>query len=171
MSMTITYDLSVDDFVAFTEHYYQNSPLFKRFNIAIRVIAPLCLVILGLINYLRGMSVFPALISAVIIVAIFPLICTMPMGWFTRKICREGAQKGLIGRHELEITATGITERTCVGTQTTTWEGIERIETTPTHGYIYIGSALAHVIPVNSVTDGNFQEFMAEVRKRKGDKP
>ncbi len=66
----------------------------------------------------------------------------------------------------MEVDDTGITDRSEVGHRCTYWRGIERVEETKDHAFVYLGPFTAHVIPRHSVQEGDFDAFVQEVRSR-----
>lgn len=104
----------------------------------------------------------------IIFVCIFPRSVRKSFKKQAKQMGSEGANKGIIGPHELEISDECLTERTAYNEQHSLWEGIERIEFSEGYAFIYTGPLMAHVIPKASVTEGDFDAFVGEVRRRIG---
>lgn len=83
----------------------------------------------------------------------------------TRRMYGEGANKGVLGQHEIEIDASGLWERSEVSETRHAWRGIERIEESDDYAFIYVTSMSAHVIPKQSVTQGDPETFLLHARK------
>ncbi|MDD4735785.1 MAG: YcxB family protein [Kiritimatiellae bacterium] len=69
-------------------------------------------------------------------------------------------------RHELELTEAGLVERTDVGEHHVLFQGIERVDSTATHSYLFIGTMQAHVIPHAKITEGDLSAFLDELKRR-----
>jgi hypothetical protein len=59
----------------------------------------------------------------------------------------ERPDRGQLGRHRLVLSDDGVAESTAVGQSSTSWAGVDRVEQSPDHIFIYISPAAAHVIP------------------------
>lgn len=107
-----------------------------------------------------GAIVFVGLFSVV-----FSYIFPASMDRQIRRLYKEGANKGVIGRHELEIDDDGLVERTEVNETRQSWRGVERIAETDEHAFIYISSMAAHVIPKHSMTVGDPDAFIDRAKE------
>jgi hypothetical protein len=83
-----------------------------------------------------------------------------------KQIYGDGKNAGVIGEHDLEILQDGIREMTVVNEQLTKYPGIERVEVTQTHVYIYIGPIYAYIIPKAKVTEGDLDAFITELKDK-----
>ena len=167
--MKLAYTVALEDMVAFNDYHWQHSPFARRTRTKLAIYTPLSIVIvLGLMSLVIGSWIYLVMgvIVAAISAAITPSRFRKHMRRAAEKCYTEGQNKGLIGRHEIEITGDGISEKNPTGSNSTCWAGIERVEQNPTHGFIYVSSNAAHVIPIASVTEGDFQEFMQVMRAR-----
>ena len=64
-----------------------------------------------------------------------------------RTAARSDMSPSALGYHVLTVDEAGVTERTTLGSSHRTWAGIERVEETPTHLFIYIGRQSAFIVP------------------------
>jgi hypothetical protein len=154
----------MEDMVAFNQYYFENSSCLRRQRIiAIAIFSTIYLGI-GVVQTLVRDSVIPLLVWMVVAV-VFSL-------WYYRaskkvnpkriaRLYSEEKNKGTFCEHKLKILPEGIRETTDVGEQMITFAGIERIETTDTHAFIFIGTMQAHVIPRNRVLEGDLDEFIS----------
>lgn len=77
-----------------------------------------------------------------------------------RNFYSEGKNRGVIGEHELEISADGIIERTLYNETKSAWGAVEKIESNPEYTFIYMNSVTAHVIPTRRIIEGDLSEFL-----------
>ena len=101
-----------------------------------------------------------AIVSSGLFAMIFLWLLPRTTDRQVRNFLKEGANKGMIGEHELEIDEQGLFERTAFNESRQSWACVERIERTETHAFIYISSMAAHVIPRDSATVGDFEPFV-----------
>ncbi len=87
-----------------------------------------------------------------------------------KKLYGEGLNKRILCIHELELRDQYLKESSEFGTQETKFAAIEKVEAIPTHGFIYIASILAYVVPRAKVIEGNFDEFIKAVASKVEDK-
>ena len=167
--MKLTYSVNIEDLIIFNEYHSEHSPFFRRarrnFQLNSSLSVLFALIFLG---YLAKSWIYP-IVGAVFATA-FALIAPSRFRKQIRKAAercyKEGENKGTIGIHSLEILDTELLETNPAGNQTIKWSGIERVVSTPTHGYIYVSSNAAHVVPRASVTEGDYDAFMAAVLDR-----
>lgn len=168
--MNIIYTVGVDDVVAFNKHYASHAPHMKRMRKRTMIVATLFIFWLVALMSVFTQSWF-IFLAGILATAAFAYTFPREYDKFIQrsvaKSLQEGSNKSTLGQHELEITDAGITERNAVTVYSTTWAGIEKIETTPTHAFIYLGSSMAHIIPVSSITTGHLSAFLDELHKRK----
>jgi len=72
--------------------------------------------------------------------------------WLLRRFLRqmlkdERPGRGALGRHRVVLSDYGVTESTSVNETRTAWAGVDRVEQSQDHVFIYITPASAHVIP------------------------
>ena len=72
----------------------------------------------------------------------------------------------LFGQHVAELRDNRLFDATQFLERTVFWKGIERIESLPGHTFVYLSTMSAQVIPENSIIEGNYQEFVAELQRR-----
>lgn len=104
-----------------------------------------------------------------------PMLCGLTMlvtafvGWSIRRSVRRFAQenrKAFEGEHDLEITDFELVERSPQGEMRSSLQGIEKIVKSDGYLLIYVTSMAAHVVPLNRVVEGNFQQFQAALEDR-----
>ena len=169
--MKIRYPIELDDLVALHQFFIDTSSLVRKRRIATTSTFAVIFVVLGLLRWRTENSVFPLFYFG-----IFAIVFTT---WYwhasrkvkTKRVAKLYAQeknKGTLCEHELEIVPDGIIERTAVGEQKTAFAGIDRIESTRTHSFVFIGTLLAHVVPHAKVLEGDVDSFMKALRHKWG---
>ena len=169
LHMKLTYSVTIEDLVMFNLHHSEHSPFMRRARRNHQIYSPLSvLVALGLLGFIAKSWTYPV-VGAVFAAA----FAAMAPGRFRKQIrhaaerCyKEGENKGMLGVHSLEILDAELRETNPTGSQSIKWAGIERVVSTPTHGYVYVSSNAAHVIPRASVAEGDYDAFMEAVRDR-----
>lgn len=167
--MKIRYTLDLDDLVAFHQFYIDTSSLLWKRRLTFVVSFGLIFLALGLLRWQLENSVFP--------LVYFGLFGVVSTTWYwhdsrkvkpkcVAKLYAPERNKGTLCQHELEIITDGLVERTPVGEQKTQFQGIDRIESTPTHSFVFIGTLLAYVIPHAKVTEGDVDSFMTTLKQR-----
>jgi len=167
--MKLRYTVSLEDVLTFNQYFYRHSATIRRSKLILFLGIPLILMALGTYHGIRAHSWSPPITMMI--------ICPLFVGFMrwsfdrnikktTQRIFQERPAKGLIGEHVLTIDDTGVTESTAFGEQLTRWEGVERIETTDTHAFIFVGAIMAHVVPRATVAEGNFEEFISTAMKK-----
>jgi len=168
--MRIQYDNTLDDLIAFQEFHIAHSPMVQK-SLALNrwASAFLVLLMLSLLGWSEQDWLLPAigLVGAVITFFLTAQIQRRTMRSQLAKMYREGSNKGTLGPHELEIKDEGLVERSEFGEQKTTWQAVERIASTDKHTFLYVGSLMAHVIPHERVTEGDYQAFVHEAEQRR----
>lgn len=167
--MKLIYTLQMEDLVAFNQYHFQHSPTFRRNRriiIGASVIAVCGYVIYDYIQQQSLVSVISGVIAAAIAITILSLLTKSPYKKGIRRLLREGRNTSILGRHELEVTETGITEHTEQISTTIAWKGIERIVSTDSHVFVYLSSTSACIIPRDSIIEGDYEMCLEELRHR-----
>lgn len=168
-SVKITYENSLEDLVAFNRYHFAHSPTARRSRSFLLWLSPLCILLflvpLALAERSLGLMAI-ALISATLCALVAPWILRTSMERQVRKLYSEGANKGTIGKHELELTEDELIERTSYGEQRTRLQAFERVITTSGYTFIYVSALMAHVIPQNAVLDGDYNCFVERIKQR-----
>jgi hypothetical protein len=107
------------------------------------------------------------LLGAAIAFFVTPLTMRRSMRRHARHLFTDGAQKGVLGAHVLEIHNDGLLEKTDVNETKTFWSGIERVTATAAHTFVYTGSMAGYSIPHDRVTEGDLQEFLHDVEQHR----
>ena len=165
--MKLRYTVAMDDVLALNHYFYRHSSTIRRTRLMLVIGLPGFLMACEVYQGVRGGSWTPHVIMLVLCVLLIPFL-----NWYfargmrrtAQRIYREYPTKGLIGEHELAIDETGVTERTEMGEQMTRWAGVGRVETTPEYAFIFVGPAMAHVVPRATVSEGDFDSFITATK-------
>lgn len=167
--MRLRYEITIDDLMAFTLHVHETSPTIRRsrrtgvmaFTVAMFA---LCLLVY---EQFRNPSIFIFGVGAAGLFAVaHPLLYRRNLKRISSRLYAEGQNKGIIGEHVAELRDNGLSDTTAFSERTVFWKGIERIETIPGRTLVYLSAASAQVIPEDSVAEGSYPAFVAELRRR-----
>jgi hypothetical protein len=87
------------------------------------------------------------------------------MPWLVRRLYAEGHGKGMYGPHEIEITPTGVLEKTIGNESRWTWASIERVTNDERYIYIYTQPLAAHTIPKAAFIGSDARQFLGEAQR------
>ena len=158
----IRYVVSMDDAVALNQHFCRHSSTVRWFKAVVFVGVPTVLMAIAVYEGFREQSLGPPLGSLMLLVpyVILLIISFGPLlNLMLKWTYRERPDKVAFGEHALEIDEQGLTERSDVAEHSVRWEGVNAIDTTPRHAFIFVGARLAYIVPRASVLEGNFEQF------------
>ncbi len=166
--MKIVYDMSVDDYVAFSLFTIVRSPSCRRRVLLSGLIIP---VIMFAIVF--GLSISSGdWVSICVAAVIFGSISLWGFGGnrrrvekVNRRLLKEGANKSLLGRHELEIDKSGLAVRAPLSERKIMWGAVERIALTPDYCFVYIGAIEALIVPRRNILPEDFESLMREIEE------
>lgn len=167
--MRLRYILELDDLVAFHQFYIDTSPVVRKRRLTSVISFGVIFIALGLLRWQLENSIVP-----LVYFVVFAIVFTTWYWHASRKVKPKRVAKlyakernrGMFCQHELEILPDGLLERTPVGEQKTQFQGIDRIESTATHSFVFIGTFLAHVVPHAKVTEGDVDSFIATLKEK-----
>ena len=163
----IRYVVSMDDAVALNQHFCRHSSTMRWLKAACFVGAPTLLMAIAVCEGFREQSLGPPLGMLLVLVP-YVLIMILSVGplmkLMTKWLYRERPDKVVFGEHELKTDEQGFTERSDVAEHSIRWEGVNAIQTTPRHAFIFVGAWRAFIVPRASVLEGDFDEFISEAR-------
>lgn len=176
--MKIYYDTTLEDLVAFNRYHCDHSPSARRTMTLLKWSLPLLLVLaLGCVAFEDGS--IAGLVAAVIGLVLFgglwlflwPSYFRWSIDRHARRLYSEGANKGVIGPHELELIEDSLVERNPFGESSARLCVIEKIVTTEDFTFIYTSAMGAHVIPHETVDKGELRAFIDALEQRLAAKP
>lgn len=159
--MKLRYSNTIEDVVAFGRYHRKHSRTHRLIRLVLGWVVPGMLILLALTYLPVSLGSFLFFLIPVAFVLVLVHVVYEPLnGLMIRASLREGDNKGLLGPHELELCPPNLTERNLVG-ESTRWLGaVEKIGTTATHAFIFVGALEAHVVPRAAVTDGDYDAFV-----------
>lgn len=184
--MRIRYENTVEDLITFQLHFYECSPALRRSatgwrwgGVALIIGAPFFVVPLVVDALIRstGAKIVPGieLYGIILVVAIvaaslyflrYPRLMRQQSTKLVRKIYEEDPSHTTDEWHELELHENGLIARTSVKENNYAWGAIEKIESTPSYTFIWVGALMAHIIPHHRITEGDLSSFLAELGSR-----
>ncbi len=85
---------------------------------------------------------------------------------FAARDMLRGSERDELGEHELEITAQGLLERQQHSELLVKWSMVKKVAVVERRTMVFYGTLRGFVIPAETVTEGNVEAFVAEVRRR-----
>ena len=167
--MNIRYSVTLEDLIAFNRFHIQHSRQLVRQRRIAGLALPLATILVAVVLAILR-SDFRLLPFVVLFVVLYVLFLRRAYGKGLEKKLRrlyaEGKNKGVLGEHSLHLQDDGISRQSDVGSTTVAFRGIEKIESTPTHTFIYISALSAIVIPKERVIEGDYSEFLMHLRRK-----
>lgn len=167
--MRIRYENTLDDLLAFTQHFHQKSPTLRRH----RLWAVMCLAIMILAMSFAASEVtgdpiilWIGVAGTAVIVVIYPRLYRRNVKRLSSRLYAEGQNKALLGPHVTELRDNGLFVGTDFREGVVFWKGIDRIESVPGHTFVYLSAMSALVISEHSVFEGSYQGFIDELQRR-----
>ena len=166
---TLRYSITIEDLVAFNRFHNLHSPELIRQRRLVTVILPVAALIAITVMAVLSRDLWSFLFPFLVIILYMAFLRRAYGTAFDKKVRRlysEGKNRAALGAHGLSIDEDGLTSETEVSSSTISFKGIEKIESSPTHTFIYMSAMSAMVIPKGSVTEGDYENFFAQLRAR-----
>jgi len=164
----LRYEVKFDDIVEFNKHHMRSSGI-GRDGTRMVVIILSFLMLFALIPKAGSPDFWSLLVVDVLTVILSICLYILFRNWFlkrtVRRIYGKRAHPGLIGSHKITVSDQGVVEESEVGEHRVNWNGITRIESSDMYTFIYIGPAMAHVIPKSAIEEGDYDVFVAQARE------
>lgn len=174
--MHIIFGINAEELFLFNQYLFDNSKTIQKAftkNRSMISFSPiLAAMILSLVNELSPLN---ALILAGIVAItislpayyVYPMLVRKNLRKRIVKMYSEGQNNGIIGEHELQIDADGLVEKTQLGEVRQEWDKIKDIVSLEGRTYIFISDINAYILPRQSVVSGDYDAFVAELKKHK----
>ncbi|MBI4965562.1 MAG: YcxB family protein [Desulfomonile tiedjei] len=168
--MTLQYEITLDDLVAFNLYHFDHSRAVLRNRWLSRYVVP---VMLGL---LIAVIDFPPPLILILSWILFTGLWIATWPWIERRITRkhvtrfllEGQNKAMVGKHALKLLPNSIVETTEYGETTVGWAAVEKIIRADDVIYVYGSAVTAFVVPRRAFqTEEAFDEFFQTAEKLK----
>lgn len=165
--LSLTFTLTMDDIVAWSQHYHAHSALCKRAFWIWRIV--LCAILFAMVvagTARDAIGITLGLLGAGVYYWIFPRLYRRGVARLVKKSYAEGTNKGLLGEHRLFITDDGFGSSGIWSEGKSSWAGIERIAEIPGYTFLYFSALSAAVVPERGILEGDYHAFMAELKRR-----
>jgi hypothetical protein len=171
--MRIDFDLTKEDYIAFSVHHMKNSPTIKKSLFIQRYI--LSLIFIAFAFIMANITEVPLKFWILAYIAIYIVWVIYYPKYFMsstvkriRKMINEGKNNGIFGPYSLTLTEDGIEESNQSGESRVTWGSIEKMEESEEHIFIYTSVINAYVVPVRAFADDEQRkEFTRLIRREK----
>jgi len=162
--MVVEFENSLDDLLALNLYHHQQSPSARRVRQLLQFGPAAILVIVFLVQVLVSgaspVSSLPWLMFAVVWTVFVPYMMRRSLKKRILQLYADGRDRGVVGRHTLSLTSTGVTDKTSFGKTVTTWREVRKVVATNEYVFIYVSDAVAHVVPRRDFSDeSKFHEF------------
>lgn len=164
--MEIEYYVGEHDLVAFSVYHTNRSPSLRRQQRVAQLIVGLVWLGIGTLQLLSR-EVFWAAVAfliGILFIVLWPSLRKRSHRNSATKLYREDSNRSSLGKQRLRIEDDVLVEITEYQETWTKWAGIEKIESTDSYTFIYTGSVMGIVIPKESVTSGDYDEFVDALR-------
>lgn len=159
--LNISYELTIDDWMAFQQHYLSTSKQFnqtKQFVAwiipAIFLISSLYEIFLGNSNY-YSIAVFMGI--SIVWLLLYPKIFEKRVLTTIKKILEEGDNSSILGVHNLVFNEDSLIVNEPNSEQIIKWSAIKRVEETEDYIFVYLNSISACIIPKFKIEDNKNQ--------------
>jgi hypothetical protein len=169
----IHYDVNLDDIVAWNLYHFTHSRAMRRtrlFNVwgppAVWVfLATAAAALIGGPAAIFVLQI-PVLIVSAVWVAAMPAYMRRLLTRNVRKLMSEGANKGTLGPHEMELTETHLIVSSYYSETKSRLEVIERVARTDSHTFVYMSAVNANTIPRAALGERDYEEFVEALVER-----
>lgn len=170
--MTVEYEMTPDDWVAFNLYHHRRSPTARRrylrswfFAAGVWLLG--CLALWHLADRGRGtplqtfLALLPLFIAVPIYLVWYPWAYRRNLRRTVAGMVSEGRNRRLFGRHRVTISPRGIAECGEFGESTTAWQAVERVVSAGEYAYVYLNAVAAIVVPRRAFADPEeFDKFV-----------
>jgi hypothetical protein len=165
----INYENTIDDWTAFHRYHFENSPNARRLRVrTMWIVAVLSIAFTSA----RGVAednpvlIVTGILCAPLAVLVVPPLYRWQLDHQVRGQLAEGANKGMLGPHELELVGDVLVERSPFGEWRALLAVVERVASAGGYTFLYVTAVSAHVIPHHAVTEGDPEAFADALRRR-----
>jgi len=170
--MEVEFELIKEDYVKFNLYHFAHSPslrprLLRRTIVIIAVwILVLLMLILASETPARAARGFwPLYLGPPIYLLLF-FRHSRAHRRVVERMLEEGKNKGMFGLQQVSLSSAGISTTSEARRSSSTWEVVERIESTEDSAYFYVSSVEAIIVPRRAFgDDADFEEFVEAGRR------
>ena len=164
LCVEIEFQLTEKDLAAFADYQVQNSASVRATVRRSRIAYGVGFLILAAGFWLSDdRSPVPAafLIIGLFLVAMAPALHRRRLRTHFARSYRDPANRMKYGRRKLRITDDALEDTSDASQSVVKWAAVVKVDQTPSHGFVYLASDSALVIPREAVGAEAFQAFMA----------
>lgn len=160
--MKIKYNNTMDDIMAFAKYDYTHFVFNKRKRMLVLIGIPVIAMLLALVLFLfkRNYDYF-TMGGWFVAIYMFLTLKSYKSDFFNaaEKYYKEEDNKWFCD-HILEIDKNCIIENTMHGERRDRWSAVKSIAAVDRYCFIFINPDYVHIIPVNRISEGDFNEFI-----------
>ena len=153
--MTVTFDLTIQDVVAFNIYHLHHSPALRRQIFLTRIVVAVLVAVLSIAwVYLLDNDALQSpityvlsLIGAMVMYMIYPRLATSSVKKRTVKLLQEGKNTAMLGQQQVILTNDALVCRSGAGDFSLRWPTVEKLAITEDHAFIYYGAISAIIVP------------------------
>lgn len=169
--MTVQYENTLQDAIAYNEYCHNHTPRLRRYNRRFRFLGPLA-IIAGASLTLRLLQGHPLawwawiilLLGAAFYFAIHPAVWRFALRKQVKLLSEAGAYKAFIGAYAVTIGADGIRSVASIGEALYRWDAVTSVVKTETHLFLFLSETMAVFIPRRAFADAAQETaFLAEI--------
>jgi len=173
--MTIEFNVTVDDFIAFNLFHFKNSPAFQRqllitrsaFAFILAAILSLpCPVLVGQLSYVAFLFPIVGIVVGIIAFLAYPRMHEQNLRKQLPKMLNEGGNEGVIGKQKIVITPEAVINETPAGEQKAFWSSVDKIVETSDYIFLYVSSMSAAIIPRSAFPSEEQRNAFLELAKQ-----
>lgn len=165
--MTLNYDLTAEDLVAYQLHFAKNVGQLKRSKFVLAALGAMMMVF-GLLLWTLGRagSVGGAALGYGLFLLCFGLLLPKSMENNLRKTVKKGYYKALLGQTQVTLSPKGIQSLNGMSESTFFWGAVEQVAETPTHLFVQFSAGVNLVIPKRAfATQTHGEQFLKQVEE------
>ncbi|MGR8934638.1 MAG: YcxB family protein [Gammaproteobacteria bacterium] len=160
--LEIEYEFREKDLIHFNEKQFQHSPEIQRNFRQNRLIVPGIIIIVGLFYW----AYYGDKVSSLYVILLglsWALISPLVLRWdLRRQVLVNYSDKeklAMFGTYKLTIEPKALVEKSPSGKHKMEWKDLLRVEQDEQYAYIYVDVGAALIIPRETVSKGNLDEF------------
>ncbi len=166
-TMCIEYRLSLRDVVFFQLYQYNHSPSSQKTRRrAIYGGAAVIIALTGAMAIIAGAwsLAIVGVVFALVYAYLFPQLLQNNIRRMTTRL--YAGRLNVLNRRELEIRPEGLTARSDGEESTVAWKDVRGVTVLDRYLLIYLSAEAVHIVPRDTVLEGDFGEFAREVQQR-----
>lgn len=173
--MSIRFETTVDQLVAFNRYHYENSPTWRKQRLIQSCVGPTVMVMVAWVLWQFEGHVPVANFDPVLIVMFFVVVVgtfffirwrvTVNLESAVRKLLTEGSNRTILGWCEMALEGNRLVVKRELMEGSFDLRAIQKIITTDDYTFVYVTSVSSIVIPMRLFPEDEYSDFIAELRK------